>query len=160
MKKQIYLVLGGMFGLLVALSGCSQKVVVPDKVTTAFKTQFTGAAKVKWSKESDKEFEAEFHLAGIEMSANFTEDGQWVETETEIPKKDLPAAVTDTLNAKYPGFRIEEAAWTETAGGGSFYELNIEKKREELILHIDRQGQVLKSVTEENEEGGRDEDND
>ena len=64
------------------------------------------------------------------------------------------------MDAKYPGFKIEEAAWTETAGEGSFYELNIEKKREELILHIDRQGQVLKRVTEEEEEKAEGKDRD
>ncbi|HQH42100.1 MAG TPA: hypothetical protein PK825_10175, partial [Bacteroidales bacterium] len=44
---------------------------VPEAVKTAFAKQFPNATKVKWSKENDKEWEAEFKTDGKAYSANF-----------------------------------------------------------------------------------------
>ena len=81
--------------------------------------------KVKWDKESDAEWEAEFKMDGMEYSANFLEDGTWKETEHEIEQKDIPDAVRATLDNELPGYEIEEAEISETVDGLT-YEFEVE----------------------------------
>lgn len=96
----------------------------PDAVTAAFKQMFPTVTDVKWGKEDGTEWEGEFTLNGNEMSANFSEDGKWIETETEIEISALPTAVVDGINATYPGAKITEANVVKNANGG-FYEVDL-----------------------------------
>ncbi len=47
----------------------------PKKVIDAFTKKFPTAKKVKWEKENDKKWEAEFKMNRKEYSANFLSDG-------------------------------------------------------------------------------------
>src|SRR5216683_4680125 len=69
-----------------------KKLVVPAAVQKAFEQKFPKATKVGWGKENEKEWEAEFTFNGSKLSANFTSDGVWVETEKEIAISELPKA--------------------------------------------------------------------
>lgn len=84
-----------MLGLVMVLSqACAQtQTNAPKNVTDAFSKKFPTAKKVKWNKENETEWEAEFKMNGEEYSANFTSEGIWKETEHEIEKSDTPSAV-------------------------------------------------------------------
>src|SRR5690349_20267267 len=114
----------------ISLSACAQKLKdakVPASVKESFAKQFPDVRKVAWSRESEGEYEAEFRTKGSEQSANFDSNGNWLETETEIKKIDLPSNVVETINKEFPGYEMEEAELTETKHNGTFYELEIEK---------------------------------
>ena len=143
------------FTLLVGFSACAQsKKEVPSKVKTAFNQKFPNATKIKWDKENDTEWEAEFKMNGKEYAANFDEDGTWIETEYEIEISELPAFVQSTLNTEFKDFKIEEAEVSETANG-KVYEFEIEKGKIEKEVAIDLNGKVIKQ-TEEKEESDED----
>jgi len=72
---------------IATLQSCGQSV--PEKVKSAFAGKFPNASSVKWDKENDEEWEAEFKMDGKEYSANFTVDGNWKETEYEIKKSEI-----------------------------------------------------------------------
>jgi hypothetical protein len=119
-------------GLMVWAS-LNAQIKVPAVVSAAFTKQFPAANKVKWGKENAKEYEAEFELNGKKISANYDMQGNWKETETEIPVSDLPGAVAKSIQAKYPGAVISGADKTEQPSGKIIYEANIKikgKKRE------------------------------
>jgi len=131
---------------------------VPEKVKTAFSAKFENAKKVKWDKENDSEWEAEFKMDGKKYSANFDLDGNWMETEYEIEKSEIPVAVQATLNLDFLGYKIEEAEVSETTEG-KFYEFEIEKGKTEKEITIDESGKVVKDeATSEDEEGEEDDD--
>jgi len=44
------------------------------------------------------------------MSANFDENGKWLETETSIDIKDLPKPVSDYVAKNFPKAKVNEAA--------------------------------------------------
>src|SRR5665811_76601 len=92
------------FVVLTMLSACAQ-TNVPDAVKQSFNSKFMDAKSVKWDMENDHEYEAEFKKNGHEMSANFNQKGEWLETETEMKKKDLPDAVLHTVNAQFNGYK-------------------------------------------------------
>ncbi|MDD3624004.1 MAG: PepSY-like domain-containing protein [Proteiniphilum sp.] len=126
-----------------SFTACAQKNTAPEKVLNAFTQKFPTAQKVKWDKENETEWEAEFKLMGEEYSANFTADGQWLETEYEIEKADIPANVKQTLDNEFAGYKIEEAEISETAKG-KVYEFALEKGKTEMEVAISPDGQVVK----------------
>lgn len=134
MKKYFILLAGVLF---IALSTFA--INVPKAVKDAFEKKFPSATSVKWGKENAKEYEANFKLNGVAMSANFTADGTWLETETEITVTDLPAAVSSAINNKYKGCSITGADKIENSKGEIFYEADIimSKKKKEVLYKPD-----------------------
>lgn len=102
-----------------------KKIVAPGDVQKAFEQKFPKATNVSWGKENKTEWEAEFTLDGGKFSANFTNDGTWVETEKKIAVSEFPKPVADAIQKQYPGWKITEADRTETAKNGLIYEADI-----------------------------------
>ncbi|MCF8370865.1 MAG: PepSY-like domain-containing protein [Bacteroidales bacterium] len=143
---------------LFVLNACAQKAKdVPANVQSTFSQKFPTATKVKWEKENDKEWEAEFKLDGIEYSASFNIEGTWLETEHKIKKSEIPTLVKNTLDTQFEGYKIEEPEIIESADG-TFYEFELEKGKLEIEVQIDSNGLVVKKESED--EGERDEDDD
>ncbi len=123
---------------LFALVSCAMAFSAnpPQAVLAAFQQKFPNAQDVDWSKEKNGEWEAEFELTGSqEMSANFSADGRWLETETEIAFSELPAPIRTALQGK----KVNEAARIEKADGSTVYEAEV--KRKDLIF--DASGKML-----------------
>lgn len=147
-----------LLGLVMVFSqSCAQtKTNVPEKVQSAFSQKFPTAKKIKWDKENDSEWEAEFKMNGKEYSANFTSEGTWKETEHEIKKSDIPAAVKQTLDQEFAGYDVEEAEISETADR-KVYEFAIKKEETDMEVAISPDGKVLKKEVKNEED---EEDND
>jgi hypothetical protein len=66
-------------------------------------------------------------------------DGRWVETETTIPAGELPAAVTNAVNGKYPKAIFFRTERIEKPAGKTLYEVNIKVngKKKELEMNPD-----------------------
>ena len=124
---------------VIFMTSCSSAGNPPEAVQKAFTKMFPTVTKVKWGKENATEYEAEFDLNGAEMSANFTSDGTWVETETEIEASQLPAAVSTAIEKQYSGWAIREAAKVESATKGLIYEADIKSgvQRKEVAFKED-----------------------
>jgi Putative beta-lactamase-inhibitor-like, PepSY-like len=133
MKKYIVVL---TLAIIAGASVNCQSIKVPSAVTAAFNAKFPNATHVRWGKENAKEYEAEFKVGSNAISANFSTDGTWVETESVIPISEVPAAVKDAVMAKYPGAAITLAEKTEQPGNKVLYELsfsvNGKKKSMEL----------------------------
>ncbi len=122
---------------------CSFAGTPPAAVTKAFSQKFPTATKVSWGKENEKEWEAEFTLDGSKVSANFTADGAWVETEKEISASQLPKAVSDAIQKQYPNWKITEADKTETAKNGRIYEADIKSGTKKKALAFKEDGTTV-----------------
>ncbi|MCX6275262.1 MAG: PepSY-like domain-containing protein [Bacteroidetes bacterium] len=97
----------------------------PAEVQKTFTSKFPTASKISWGKENATEWEAKFTMDGNKISANFSANGSWVETEKEIPVSQLPKAVAEAIQKQYPGWKITEADKTETAKNGTIYEADL-----------------------------------
>ena len=130
-----------------ATIGCSQKLTekdLPSAVKNAFITKFPGATDIKWGKENEKEYEAEFKLNNTNVSANFKSDGSWTETETTIPSSELPAAVTNAVNKKYPGAVYGITEKIEKPGTKILYEVNITANGKKKEMELNPDGIIVK----------------
>lgn len=121
---------------------------VPKAVVTSFQTHFKGAKADAWDKEKNGEFEAEFKMNKVEMSANFSADGKLMETEEEIATATLPKSATDYVTKNYAGTKIEEAAKITDSTGKVTYEAEVKKGKEEIELLFDATGIFIKKVVE------------
>lgn len=115
---------------------------VPSVVSSAFKTKFPNAVKTKWEIENT-DYEAEFKINGEEMSANFDNAGNLLETETEIKVSALPAAVQASLKNDFNGYKINEASKINSAKYGDCYEAEVEKGEETFDVLFTADGKVL-----------------
>lgn len=122
MKKLFLMIMG-----VALLCSFSYAGTPPVAVKKAFDKKFPTATKISWGKEAAKEWEAEFTFEGSKISANFFEDGTWLETERQIKAANLPSAVAASIKSKYPGWVISEADKTESAKHGTIYEADLKK---------------------------------
>ncbi|CAG5082863.1 PepSY-like domain-containing protein [Parvicella tangerina] len=146
MKKTVFIMIA-MIGMTAV--SCAQSA--PAEVQEAYKAKFSNAERVKWEKENSTEWEAEFKLDGKEYSANFSNDGEWKETEHEVSKSDLPSAVKQTLSAEFNGYKVEAAESIETPKF-SGYEMELEKGESTMEVVIDAKGKVLKKKVEKEDD--------
>jgi len=129
--------------VLLGLTACGQSgKEVPEAVKSAFSQKFAEASHVKWDKENDHEWEAEFIMNGMEYSANFENSGVWTETEYKINLGDMPEAVRKSLDNESAGAKIEESEVCETKDG-KVYEFVIRTGENETELQINDAGKIL-----------------
>ncbi len=149
--KYLLLVTVLSFGIL--STSCAQgKKTAPAAVQAAFKAKFPTVQKAKWDMEDENEWEAEFKKDGKEMSANFNNDGTWLETETEIKSADLPQAVKDAMASQFAGYKTEEASMVQTAEMAAGYEVEMEKGETTIEVLFGADGTVIKQKTEKEED--------
>ncbi len=148
MKNKKYII-GLPIALILGLGiyAFAQRTSAPFRVQASFVKKFPNVKKVTWDKESEKEWEAEFKMDGIEYSANFLEDGTWKETEHEIKKNDIPESVLATLQTQFLGYSIDGVELIENPNG-SQYEIGLEKGKEEIEVLIGTDGQLIKTLDE------------
>src|ERR1035437_9141825 len=98
------------FICLTASAAYAQKInedKVPATVLSNFKKQFANATKTAWEMD-DADFEVNFKNSGIECSAKYDKEGKWLETEQEIKKSELPAAVKQAVEKEFPKADADE----------------------------------------------------
>ena len=141
MKNIVILLAVFSFSLVPAFS---QKNA-PENVKKEFAKKYPTAQAVKWDSEEANEWEAEFEINGTEMSASFDNKGVWLETETEISVKELPASVTNTVAKNFVGFKTGTVSTNETPKMKG-YEVELTNGETSLEVIFDNLGKVIKNT--------------
>ncbi|MES1224661.1 MAG: hypothetical protein ABUT20_54720 [Bacteroidota bacterium] len=110
--------------------------IVPDAVQKAFNARFPGVGEVSWERQHPKGFIAEFIFEGKNTKANYSFEGKWIETITEIAISELPISVKETILSFYPDWKIVVAGKIENPTSQVFYKTAIQKelRLQEIIL--------------------------
>lgn len=116
----------------------------PNAVTTTFNQKFPNAINVKWDKENAHEYEASFEWKAEKHSTNFSETGEWLETESPITFNQLPEKVQTAFNASHKGTTIKAVAKIETSKGQTQYEVEIKQGLKPVEFFYDANGSVIK----------------
>ncbi len=129
-----------------SVTAAINKTEVPQAVLEAFNKKYPKATDVEWEKD-DLNYEVEFELEKVEYEATFSEDGTWLETETEITAKELPEKVASAFKAAYPKVKIKGVEKVETPKI-SFYEIEYKKGLKKREAFFDKDGNPLESDDE------------
>src|SRR6476660_3297428 len=85
---------------------------IPKAVMDALKAKFPGAKIRKWTKETENNkvvYDIEFtQKNGKKAEADIFENGTIENYEIEFDAKDLPKAVTEAVEKKYPNSKMKE----------------------------------------------------
>jgi hypothetical protein len=158
-------VLLGAFALFVFLgtgAGRAAEEAVPlDKIPKAVKdallSKFPKAKIDKCTRAKEGGavvYDIEFHQQnGRKAEADIKEDGTWINYEKEIDAKDLPKAVRDAIEKKYPKSTLKEImAETEVKGKDeklSAYEVVLETAdKKKLEVRVSPGGKILEDTSE------------
>ena len=114
------------------------------EVETAFKAKFPNATKVKWDKENEHEYEASFTQHGLQHSANFSDKGVWLETESPTTFDKLPTKVKTAFNSAHIGAKIKAVAIIEASTGETQYEIEAKKGLKTIEYFYNSDGKLLK----------------
>ena len=157
MKTMMKIALGLFAATLLALPLLAEETKVaidklPKAVVDAVKAKFPKAELTGAEKEIEDGktlYEVAITSEGSKIEVTLTEDGKIVEIEKVITAKDLPKAVADALEAKYPKATlgiIEEITKGETIG----YEVHlVTADKKELEVVFDPTGKVTKEEKKE-----------
>lgn len=112
---------------------------IPTTVQKAFDQKFPNATSVKWDKENAHEYEASFEWKGEKHSANFSDNGEWLETESVSAFNQLPEKVQTAFNASHKGATVKAVATIQTSKGVTKYEVEFKQgvKTVELFYTAD-----------------------
>ena len=147
MKKLIILILAFV---LISGSAFSQKNP-PEIVKKEFAKKYATAKSVKWDNEEKTEWEAEFTMDGKKMTAAYDISGKWMESETVITEKELPASVVNTLNKDFQGYKKGEVVIFENSEMKGF-EIGLKKGESKIEVVIDSNGKVIKKTDSKEED--------
>ena len=130
---------------------------VPPAVRQAFQKAYPDVKDAKYSEKAAGEkaaYEVEFNNQGKKLEATYSADGALVETEEEIKTSDLPGPVAQAVKKAHPHAALKEAEKIlGPDGAASGYEVEIKDGKQELEIHLDTAGKILKTEAE-NEAGG------
>ena len=127
---------------------------VPQPVTASFKTKYPKVLTPQWIEytpvESDElpmdntYYYVQFDDNGNDMTAWYNALGDWVKTSTVIPGDSrLPDPVNKTINAMYPGYKIEEVK-KENDKNMEMYKIKMNKGDDKVKLKILPNGEIFK----------------
>nr|WP_199326014.1 PepSY-like domain-containing protein [Nostoc parmelioides] len=143
--------LGGVF-LLVCLfvfyyfQNQPQGLVVPQSVKQAFQAKYPNIPHT-WQRHNYG-YEAVFTQNNIQYEAEFSDTGEWLETEYYVTEKDFPPIVLKRINQERPGYIITKYE-IEITPNGMFYEVDITDGELEEELYLDNQGNLQTDLYED-----------
>jgi hypothetical protein len=149
-----------------AVEELDSKIATPNLVIKAFQNRYQNVSNLRWSQESDDEWEAEFTMNEADYTANFNAAGIWIETEKMIQFAEVPHIVKDVLEKEFAGYKVDEAETSETEEGLVYeFEMENESKHTEREVAISPDGKVIKNEileddADKNSDAGDDDEND
>lgn len=135
MKKTLLIMAALAFGLFAGAQN------PPKAVTDNFTKKFASATSVKWDQEDKTEWEAEFKMGGMEMSASFDNAGKWITTEAVLQQNDLPANVLKVVQTAYAGWNMKVVESIETPDFKG-YELGLGKGLKKQEIQVTSDGKI------------------
>jgi len=116
----------------------------PKAVKKAFKAMYPGENDPDWETDKNGNYEAHFKKDGEHYRADYSPDGNWIETENSLKEKELPKAIRELLENKYDDFKIIELEFVKHHQKGEFYDLELkEKDKDKFDLMVRADGTII-----------------
>ncbi|HRO47014.1 PepSY-like domain-containing protein [Agriterribacter sp.] len=144
MKRNIFII---AFSLLLAHgAGFAQNIPqsqVPSVVLNHFKQTFPKAYDVEWEIKNNQ-YCAEFEMKlSKDHEACYDNSGKLLKHKEDVTKRKLPAAIRSVIKNDFNGYRVDDVKKI-TTGNTIQYSVELQSLKEELKVHFDEKGTVLK----------------
>ena len=116
---------------------------VPEAVSINFRKQYPGENDPDWKTDRNGNWEAKFKKDGIHYKADYAPNGNWIETENSIKKKDLPEAVEDAIKAQFDKDDIVEIERVDHPVKGIFYDVEFKDKGKKFDIEFAEDGRII-----------------
>jgi hypothetical protein len=156
-KMTVWLAAFVALGFIAAFARADEEKIdvdkLPEKVVAAVKAKYPDAKLEKASKERENDktlYEVGIKNGEQKIDVTLEEDGTIVEIEKTIDAKDLPQAVTDALETKYPKYSCKKAEEISKKDKLEYYEVVLEtaeKKKFEVVVKPD--GKIVKEESKD-----------
>lgn len=147
--KNILFVLALVFGFTAQAQEQKLKPEeVPAVVKAGFKTKFPGIKDGLWVLNKGQ-YEVEFMEDSRMHEGVFNAAGEWIETEMEISKSEVPELVMNAFKASaYKDLKIKETEMLSTPEYKTVFELELKKGKEMINVLYLPDGKFVKETKE------------
>lgn len=118
--------------------------MIESAIEAFIESRYPGARILEIEREDKNMTEVDILDGRTKHELLFDASLNWVRTETEIRRSDIPAAVKAAIAAlpQYAGYEIDDADYIETPDG-AYYLIELESGKSEVKLRIDAEGNIL-----------------
>ena len=110
----------------------------------AFSSQYPNARDVEWGTDENGYYEATFEQDGEKYRADYSKEGEWIETENSLKWDKLPKAVQEVVKKQFNKDEITEIERVEHSSRGVFYDVEFKKKGKNMDIEIREDGEIIK----------------
>ncbi len=115
----------------------------PKAVKLTFQNKYPGEDDPDWHIDSNGNYESHFKINGIKHRADFSPNGEWIETEVSIDKDELPKAVIKVIDEQFPDEKITEIERVQSAKKGLFFDVEFKRKGKNKDVEINNFGKII-----------------
>lgn len=113
-----------------------------QKVKDYLEIHYAGARMLDYDVERQG-IEVDIYHDGKHKEVKFDSEGNWISTDWEVLKKDVPAVVMNAVQTRYADYRIDDVDFVERAAGVSVYLFELEKGEAEIHVMVDEAGNIV-----------------
>ncbi len=144
MKKYLLAMLFVGLGIWLPQTLTAQNV--PASAKAHFEKNYSGAHVKEWEAIHDGGFEVEYHYQGKKYETYYDKNGNWVRTERELKKSEVPQSVWNALkNSSFASYKIDDddVELHQTPKHAEIYEVEVKNKNEKRKLYVLTDGTVM-----------------
>ncbi|WP_040279138.1 PepSY-like domain-containing protein [Psychroserpens damuponensis] len=119
------------------------KAQAPDAVKKTFQDMYPGENDPDWHLDDHGNYESNFKIDGIKYRADFSPNGNWIETESSIKVKDLPKAIRNIIKTDFGSEDITEVEKVEHHSKGLFYDVEFKQKGKNKDVEFKPNGTII-----------------
>ena len=108
---------------------------VPEEIRLFIDSNYPGAAVVDFDRERNG-YEVDVRYEGRSKEILFDSAYNWLQTSTDMTR-DMPADIRSAVEARYPGKRIDDCDYVETAAGETYYLIDLDNYNMDLKVTPD-----------------------
>lgn len=121
---------------------------VPQEIRDDFALRFHEAQSIQWHRDRDQYIGANFKVQDQQVQVVYQQtDGQWVQTQEDIPYVAMPDPARAHLGSTYPEYTAKEILKVSTRRYGILYEILIQNASEQIALTFDMHGKLLEKTS-------------
>lgn len=113
---------------------------VPSVVLNAFQSKFTDATDLEWELKGEL-YKAEFEIGKRDHDVWIDKSGNIVKHKEDFPKSELPAAIRQTIEADFKGYRIDDVDKIE-ANGKTYFQVDLDGTTGDRDVYFTPDGKI------------------